>query len=67
MASTRGKDKTGLDQTRGLQSFISFAMSRSGELGINSYLAVRGSDGLRPDPARMAWPARRRGTRRRDE
>ncbi|KAK8091581.1 hypothetical protein PG997_001942 [Apiospora hydei] len=58
-----------LDRTRGLQSFVSIVFSRSGELGINSYMAVRGSDmfekvpvvdGVRPKVGR-------RGTLRRDE
>ncbi|KAK8076003.1 hypothetical protein PG994_003275 [Apiospora phragmitis] len=67
-ASSNGSSSV-LEQTRGLQSFISIVFSRSGELGINSYLAVRGSDVFEKVPVSggVRPTVGRRGTLRRDE
>jgi DMATS type aromatic prenyltransferase len=60
-----------LGRTRGLQSFLSVVFGRSGELGVTSYLAVRGSDAHKKfSPVGEVddfHPAPRRGTRRRDD
>ncbi|KAI0972482.1 dimethylallyl tryptophan synthase GliD1 [Xylaria arbuscula] len=63
-----GSAPKALDETRGLQSFIGLDFGSSGELGVTSYMAVRGSDvidGLERADSSYFKPIR--GTRRRDE
>ncbi|KAI8956205.1 dimethylallyl tryptophan synthase GliD1 [Xylaria longipes] len=63
-----GSASKALDQTRGLQSFIGLDLSSSGELGVTSYMAVRGSDAIDGlERAESSYFKPIRGTRRRDE